>query len=189
VRKERPYPGAQLRITNVDGNRRVAFVTDSAGGQLADLELRHRRRARAKDRIRQARATGLRNLPLHGFTQNRVWCELVALACESVAWTQTLALVGEAKRWEIGKLRFRLLSAAARLICTGRRVVVRLPERWPWTRHVLDGIDRLGPLTAPTRRPNPNIPTGRDTPKDVEPDAHPTRHSGRRHTPKPNQRP
>jgi hypothetical protein len=150
VRKERPHPGAQLRITDVDGNRCVAFVTNTTGGQLADLELRHRRRARAEDRIRQAKATGLRNLPLHGFAQNQVWCELVALACELVAWTQTLALTGQARRWEIKKLRFRLFSTAARLVRTGRRVVVRLPDRWSWTRHILDGIARLHGLAAPT---------------------------------------
>jgi hypothetical protein len=33
------------------------------GGQLADLELCHRRRARCEDRIRAAKDTGLRNLP------------------------------------------------------------------------------------------------------------------------------
>ncbi|MFI6986730.1 IS1380 family transposase [Embleya sp. NPDC050154] len=150
VRKERPHPGAQLRITDVDGNRCVAFVTNTAGGQLADLELRHCRRARAEDRIRQAKATGPRNLPLHGFAQNRVWCELVSLACELVAWTQMLALTGDARRWEIKKLRFRLFSAAARPVRTGRRLVVRLPERWPWTGHILDGIARLATLAAPT---------------------------------------
>ncbi len=150
VRKERPHPGAQLRITDVDGNRCVCFVTNTAGGQLADLEPRHRRRARAEDRIRQAKATGLRNLPLHGFAQNRVWCELVSLACELVAWTQMLALTGDARRWEIKKLRFRLFSAAGRLVRTGRRLVVRLPERRPWTRHILDGLARLHGLAAPT---------------------------------------
>ncbi len=139
-----------MRITDVDGNRCVAFVTNTAGGQLADLELRHRRRARAEDRIRQAKATGLRNLPLHGFAQNQVWCELVSLARELVAWTQMLALTGDARRWEIKKLRFRLFSAAARLVRTGRRIVVRLPERWPWTGHILEGIARLDRLAAPT---------------------------------------
>lgn len=61
-----------------------------------------------------------------------------------------LALTGDARRWEIKKLRFRLFSVAARLVRTGRRIVVRLPERWPWTRHVLDGFDRIDRLTAPT---------------------------------------
>jgi len=150
VRKERPHPGAQLRFTDVDGNRCVAFVTDTTGGQLADLELRHRRRARAEDRIRQAKATGLRSLPFQGFAHNQMWCEPVSPACELVAWTQMLALTGEARRWEVKKLSFRLFSATARLIRAGRRVVVRLPERWPWTRHILDGLTRLHALAAPT---------------------------------------
>jgi Transposase DDE domain group 1 len=46
VRKERPHPGAQLRFTDIDGHRFTAFATDTKRGQLADLELRHRRRAR-----------------------------------------------------------------------------------------------------------------------------------------------
>jgi hypothetical protein len=39
-------------------------------------------RARCEDRIRCAKDTGLRNLPLHGYAQNQIWCEIVALACE-----------------------------------------------------------------------------------------------------------
>ena len=61
VRKERPHPGAQLRFTDVDGHRFTAFATGTRRGQLAGLELRHRRRARCEDRIRCAKDTGLRN--------------------------------------------------------------------------------------------------------------------------------
>ena len=77
ARKERPHPGAQLRLTDVDGHRITAFATNTRDGQLPDLELRHRRRARAEDRIRNAKDTGLTNLPLHDFDQNRIWCALV----------------------------------------------------------------------------------------------------------------
>ena len=100
VRKERPHPGAQLRFTDIDGHRFTCFATSTKGGQLADLELRHRRRARCEDRIRCAKDTGLRNLPLHGYAQNQIWCEIVALACELLAWTQMLAFTGAARRWE-----------------------------------------------------------------------------------------
>jgi hypothetical protein len=99
VRKERPHPGAQLRITDVDGMRITAFVTNTTRGQLADLELRHRRRARAEDRIRCAKDTGLANLPLHDFAQNEIWCALVALAADLTAWMQTLALTGHEVRF------------------------------------------------------------------------------------------
>jgi hypothetical protein len=57
VRKERPHPGAQLRFTDIDGHRFTALATDARRGQLADLELRHRQRARCEDRIRCAKDT------------------------------------------------------------------------------------------------------------------------------------
>ncbi len=66
MRRERPHPGAKLRFDDVDGYRLTAFATNTARGQLADLELRHRRIRTAKDedRIRTAKCCGLRNLPL-----------------------------------------------------------------------------------------------------------------------------
>lgn len=70
VRKERPHPRDQLRITDLEGHRVTAFATNTTRGQLADLEPRHRRRARAEDRIRAAKDTGLTNLPLHDLAQN-----------------------------------------------------------------------------------------------------------------------
>jgi hypothetical protein len=143
VRKERPHPGAQLRFTDLDGHRFTAFATDAKKGQLADLELRHRRRARCEDRIRAAKDTGLRNLPLNGFAQNQLWCEITALACELLAWTQLLALTGTARRWEPKRLRLRLFSAAGRLVRGGRRLRLRLAERWPWAGEVTTAAIRL----------------------------------------------
>jgi hypothetical protein len=90
TRKERPHPGAQLRFTDADGMRVTAFATNTARGQLADLELRHRRPARCEDRIRCAKDTGSTNLPLHEMDQNRIWCAIVSLACEITAWLQML---------------------------------------------------------------------------------------------------
>jgi hypothetical protein len=143
VRKERPHPGAQLRFTDVDGHRFTAFATDTKKGQLADLELRHRQRARCEDRIRCAKDTGLRNLPLKGFAQNQLWCEIVALACELLAWTQMLALAGDARRWEPKRLRLRLFSVAGRLVRGSRRLRLRLAQNWPWAAGITAAITRL----------------------------------------------
>jgi hypothetical protein len=133
VRKERPHPGAQLRITDVDGMRITAFVTNTGRGQLADLELRHRRRARAEDRIRCAKDTDPANLPLHDFTQNEIWCAVVALAADLTAWMQTLALARhEARRWEPKRLRLRLLTIPARRARTGRRRLLHLAATAPF---------------------------------------------------------
>ncbi len=154
VRKERPHPGAQLRLTDTDGMRLTAFATNTVRGQLAALELRHRRRARAEDRIRAAKDTGLANLPLHDFTQNQIWCAIVALACELTAWMQMLAFTGDARhhdarRWEPKRLRLRLFSAAGRLAVSGRRRVLHLARTNRWTGLLLDAITRLRALAVP----------------------------------------
>jgi hypothetical protein len=146
VRKERPHPGAQLRFTDIDGHRFTCFATDTKGGQLADLELRHRRRARCEDRIRCAKDTGLRNLPLHGYAQNQIWCEIVALACELLAWMQMLALTGEARHWEPKRLRLRLFSAAGRIVRGSRRRRIRLAANWPWAQEITTAVTRLQAL-------------------------------------------
>jgi len=147
VRKERPHPGAQLRFEDVDGMRITAFVTNTTCGQLADLELRHRRRARCEDRIRIAKDTGLANLPLKSFAANQIWCAIVALATEITAWMQMLALHGHAaRRWEPKSLRFRIFTIPATLARSGRRVRLHLAARSPFASLVLSGLDRLGAL-------------------------------------------
>jgi hypothetical protein len=147
ARKERPHPGAQLRITDIDGHRVTCFATSTKGGQLADLELRHRRRARCEDRIRCAKDTGLRNLPLKGFAQNQIWTEIVALACDLLAWMTMLALDGKARRWEPKRLRLRLFSAAGRIIRGSRRLRLRISARWPWATDITTAISRLDALS------------------------------------------
>jgi hypothetical protein len=146
IRKERPHPGAQLRFTDIDGHRFTCFATSTKGGQLADLELRHRRRARCEDRIRGAKDTGLRNLPLHGFTQNQIWCEIVALACELLAWTQMLAFDGPARRWEPKRLRLWIFAVAGRIVRGGRRLRLRIAARWPWARDLTAAVSCLQDL-------------------------------------------
>lgn len=151
LRRERPHLGARLRFTDPGGHRFTCFVTNTKQGQLADLELRHRRRARAEDRIRCAKDTGLRNLPLHDFTQNQIWCEIVALACDLMAWMQLLALQCPARRWEPKRLRLRLFAVAGRLVRGGRRLRLRITARWPCATQLITAVTRLQALPAPSR--------------------------------------
>ncbi len=141
ARRERPHPGAQLRLTDHNGWRITCFATNTKGPgwTLAALEVRHRQRARCEDRIRGLKDTGLRNLPFAGYAQNRIWMEVVALAADLLAWTQTLAFdeTEPARRWEPKRLRFRILAVAGRIIHTGRRRRLRLPRDWPWN-HLID---------------------------------------------------
>ncbi len=150
ARKENPHPGAQLRFTDIDGKRVTAFATNTPRGQLADLELRHRRRARCEDRIRIAKDTGLANLPLQSFDANRIWCAIVMLAGDLLAWMQTLALHDHsARRWEPKRLRHRLLTIPATLARTGRRVQLHLKDAAPFADLALTGWTRLATLAPP----------------------------------------
>jgi hypothetical protein len=149
VREERPHPGAQLRLTDADGMRITCLATNTPHVAIAKLELRHRQRARAEDRIRAARDTGLRNLPLHEAAQNRVWLEILQLALDLLAWMPMLALTGNARLWEPKRLRLRLFSAAAQLVTTGRRRLLRLAKHWPWTDVITNAFTRLQILPNP----------------------------------------
>ena len=154
ARKERPHPGAQLRITDIDGHRVTAFATNTrpggVGTQLADLELRHRRRARCEDRIRTAKDTGLRALPLHDFAQNQIWLAIVALAAEITAWMQMLALTDvEARRWEPKRLRLRIFTIPATIAHHARRTVLHLAHTAPWADLAQQALTRLRQLAAP----------------------------------------
>ena len=135
--------------TDAEGWRITVFATNVPGGRIAELELTHRQRARAEDRIRCMKDSGLRNLPLQGFAANEIWLELVALAADLLAWTQHLALADTPARvWEPKRLRLRLLNVAARVVRTGRRRLLRLPRDWPWADIVLTGHARLHTFTT-----------------------------------------
>ena len=128
------------------GASRYSPPTPSAAG--SDLEVRHRLRARAEDRIRGLKDTGLTNLPLQAFAKNQVWLELACLAYELLTWTQLLAWPQQpARTWEPKRLRLRLLAVAAHLISTGRRRILRLPKRWPWADLITSGHQHLAALS------------------------------------------
>jgi len=145
-RREDAHPGAQLRFTDHDGHRFQVFVTDQDDADLAWLELRHRQRARVEDRIRAAKATGLRNLPFDLLRRNAVWLELILAAQDLCCWTQALLLDGELARAEPKTLRYRLLHVAARVVRHARRSILRLQRSWPWAVQLARAFTRLRAL-------------------------------------------
>jgi hypothetical protein len=79
-------------------------------------------------------------------THNQIWCEIVALACELLAWTQMLAFTGAARRWEPRRLRLRIFACAGRIVRGARRLRLRLAAAWPWASHITAAITRLHAL-------------------------------------------
>lgn len=142
LRKERPHPGAQLRFTDADGMRVTAFITDTppgvVAGQVAGLELRHRQHARVEDRIRELKATGLRNLPCHSFWANAAWLEIILAAADLVTWTRLLGFRGHPglARAEISTFRYRVLHVAARITRGARQRRLRIDVTWRWAQAI-----------------------------------------------------
>ena len=91
-RRERPHPWAQLSLFDTsEGFRHTCFITASKG-KVGPLELRQRRHARVEDRIRCAKACGLRNLPFEEFVRNETWLAMTMVAQDLLAWTAMLCL-------------------------------------------------------------------------------------------------
>jgi hypothetical protein len=131
-RSERPHPGAQFTIFDEHGYRYTCFLTDQEGNDIAELELRHRGRARVEDCIRAGKDTGMRNLPHHAFEHNQTWLETSLIAQDLLCWTKLICLDGELATAEPKRLRHRLLHTAGRLVRHGRRTRLRLQADWPW---------------------------------------------------------
>jgi hypothetical protein len=149
LRKERPHPGAQLTFADADGMRITGFLTNTGArqvaGQAAGLELRHRQHARVEDRIRQAKATGLRNLPCHGFAENAAWLEVVLAATDLIAWTKLIGFAGQPDlaSCEIAAFRYRVLHVAAKLTHGARQLNLKLDQTWRWAGHIAAAFHRI----------------------------------------------
>jgi hypothetical protein len=151
VRREIPHPGAQLSFTDHNGRRFQAILTDQPDTDIAYLEARHRGHARVEDRIKDAKDTGLANLPFRDFQMNAVWLEIMLIAQDLLAWTKALCLDGQLARCEPKRLRYRLLHAAGRLALHARQAILHLDRDWPWARELAAAFARLAALPPPTR--------------------------------------
>ena len=70
------------------------------------------------------------------------------MASELIAWTQMLALTGKARRWEPKRLRLRVFAVAGRVASSGRRLRLRLAERWPRASQITAAATRLQALPS-----------------------------------------
>ncbi|MEA2374260.1 MAG: hypothetical protein QOD53_723 [Thermoleophilaceae bacterium] len=149
VRRERAHPGAQLSFTDHEGHRFQVVLTDQPDPDIQLLECRHRQRAHVEDDIRNDKDTGLRKLPFHDFALNEVWLELVLIAHNLLAWTQTLLLTGDLAKAEPKRLRYRLLHVAARLALHARQARLRLQATWPWAAALAAAFAKLEAIADP----------------------------------------
>ncbi len=142
---------AQLSIFEEhDGWRYQGFVTNTATGQLALLEARHRAHARVEDRIRHAKDSGLGRFPSRDFAINTAWLTAVAIAADLAAWLRLLALTGPLATAEPKARRYRLLHVPARLAHSARRGFLRIPATWPWVTDLVGAFARIAAIPLST---------------------------------------
>ena len=146
VRREPLHPGAQQTFDDVDGHRFTAFVTDQSDHDLAVLDQRHRAHARVEQRIRDAKDTGMANLPSADFAINTIWLQLVLAAQDLFAFFAALALDGDLSVAAPKTIRYRLLHVAGKITTSGRRPTLRLDRDWPWLDELLTAFHRIREL-------------------------------------------
>jgi hypothetical protein len=67
------------------------------------------------------------------------------MACHLIESAQ---LAGDARRWEPKRLRLHVFSVAGRLARSGRRLRLRLAERWLWAAEITAAVTRLQALPS-----------------------------------------
>mgnify|MGYP001167493423 CR=1 FL=1 len=90
----------------------------------------------------------MESLPFHDFAANQAWLELILAAQDLIAAFQRLCLRGEAREWDPKTLRYRLFHVGARVVRSGRRLILRLQRTWAWTPILYDAFRRVRLIDA-----------------------------------------
>ncbi len=107
-----------------------AVFTDSPLVTL-QAETTHRAHAIVEQVIADLRNGPLAHLPSGTFTANAAWLALAAIAFNLTRAAGCLASTVHA-RATTGTLRAQLINVPARLASSARRLVLHLPQAWPW---------------------------------------------------------
>ena len=145
VRRTRLADPAQLELW--PNWRYHAFVTDM---ELAveDMDRFHREHATVELAIRDLKeGAGLEHCPSGRFFANAAWLACGVLAHNLIRWTARLGAVHPEGELTVARtLRTRLVALPGRLVNRSGRIVLRLPEHWPWADTFLTALERVRSL-------------------------------------------
>ena len=139
VRRVRPTPGSQLALfTTWDYH---AFVTNREG-DVGEVEADHRRHAIVEQRIAELKSAGLAHLPSGHFMANAAWLALTVMAHNL---GKAVGRLGgpDLDTATATTLRRKVFTVPGRLVSSGRRLTLRLPESWPWTKPIETAIAKI----------------------------------------------
>lgn len=153
---ETTYGGRRLIVRRVrelsdqqellPGWRYHPFITNRTE-PIGIVEAEHRRHAVVELAIRDLKAGALAHFPSGDFSANSAWTQLAAIAHNLARWSQIIGAPGASPRM-LETFQRRLVRIGGRLIRTGRRLILRLPARWPWRRAFVEALERIRALPA-----------------------------------------
>ena len=145
VRRSRLSDPAQLALWPTW--RHHAFITDLEL-PVVEMDRFHREHATVELAIRDLKeGAGLEHCPSGRFFANAAWLGCAVLAHNLVRWTALLGDVHPAGELTVTRtVRSRLFTLPGRLVNRSGRLVLRLPERWPWASTFTGALDRLRAL-------------------------------------------
>ena len=163
VRRCRPSRRQEKNLTDFERSTRFVYTISAtniglkglkgiAGSHTVQfLDVLHRHHAVVEDRVRCAKATGLRNLPSASWQVNESWMLAANIAADLDAWTRLIGCAGEAEleTAEPATIRAKRYTIGARLARHARRRTLRIPATWPWSPHFSRCWQRLTALPDP----------------------------------------
>ena len=147
VRRSRLTEPAQLRLW--PNWRHHAFVTD-VELDTVDVDRFHRDHATVELAIRDLKeGAGMEHCPSGRFFANAAWLACAVVAHNLIRWTVQLSGVRPDAQLTVARtVRTRLLAVPGRLVNRAGRLLLRLPQRWPWATTFLRAITQLRGLAA-----------------------------------------
>jgi hypothetical protein len=131
--------------------RHHAFITN-LDLPTVEADRFHRAHATVELAIRDLKeGAGLEHCPSGRFFANAAWLGCAVLAHNLVRWTASLGGIQADDRLTVAStVRFRVFAVPGRLVNRAGRLVLRLPERWPWMLSFLTALSCLRALPLVT---------------------------------------
>ena len=150
VRRQPTKADEQLSFDDLDGWRFHAIITNVDARLRPATEVEHHHRLRGggpEEAIRQLKGDfGLCHAPVANFLGNWLWWHAAALAYNVGRWLRILALPEAFATCRGKRLRTSFLNVAAKVVRTGRRVVLRLPRAYRHAEALIVALARLRAL-------------------------------------------
>ena len=124
-----------------------AFITD-LDLPLVEMDRFHREHATVELAIRDLKeGAGLEHCPSGRFFANAAWLACAVLAHNLTRWTALLGDIHPADELTVARtVRTRVFALPGRLVNRSGRLVLRLPQRWPWASTFTSALTRLRAL-------------------------------------------